>query len=198
VRVVGCALGCVVAVTLAGCGGSSTTKTVTVTAAAKAARVTGTTPSRSTTTVAATSPPLATRAGSVDGSPVTLSILSLNRSGLMVELTISLTTTVDKADVGGWFDDGIDEAVKGEGPGNLDGSNSLDGIFLVDTTDAKKYSVARDANNKCLCDDNLFLEGVTNAAPLELSAMFGAPPASVTAVNVFIPHYGTFVNVPLS
>ena len=162
-----------------------------------ATRVTGTTPAGSTTTAAAVSPPLATRAGTIDGSPVTLSIVSLERSGLTTELTISLTTTVNKVDIDGWFDDTIDESVKGEGSGNVDGSNSLDGIFLVDTTDAKKYPVARDSNNKCLCDDNLLYNGVSNTGPLLLSATFGAPPANVKTVNVFIPHYGTFVNVPL-
>ena len=127
-----------------------------------------------------------------------MSILSLVRSGLTVELTFEVSTTASSVGVGDWFDDGIDESVKGEGPGNLDGSNTVDGVFLVDGTDAKKYPVARDSNNKCLCDDNLFLKDVTNAAPMVLSATFGAPPAYVKAVDVFIPHYGTFANVPLS
>jgi hypothetical protein len=35
-------------------------------------------------------PPLATRAGSVDQQPVTLSIVSLKRSGATVELTFEL------------------------------------------------------------------------------------------------------------
>lgn len=183
-------------IALAGCGGAST-KTVSVAAKPTATRVTGTTPSGATTTAVATAPPLATSAGSVDGVPVTLSILSLKRSGLVSELTFSLSTTADKADVGNWFDDTIDESVKGEPRGNVDGANSLDGIFLVDASDAKKYPVARDSNNKCLCDDNLFLQDVTNAGPLVLSATFGAPPANVKAVNVFIPHYGTFANLPL-
>jgi hypothetical protein len=187
----------VVAVAVAGCGGSTTTKTVTVTAKPTTARVTGTTPGGTTTTTVAPSPPLASRTGTIDKEPVTLSIVSLKRSGTTAELTLSLSTTGSQSvTVGDTFDDGVAETITG---GNaLSGVYTLDGIYLIDTTNSKKYPVARDSNNACLCDSNLLGPALTSAAPMFLSATFGAPPTTVTAVNVFIPTFGTFVNVPIS
>jgi hypothetical protein len=180
---------------LAGCGGSTTTKTVTVAAKPVTARVTGTTATGGTTSATVTSPPLATRTGTIDKAAVTLSIVSLKRSGTTVELTMSLSTTSSQGvTVGTTFDDGVAENVTG---GNaLSGVYTLDGIYLIDATNSKKYPVARDSNNACLCDSNLLDPNLTSAAPLFLSATFGAPP--VAAVDVFIPTFGTFVNVPIS
>lgn len=195
-RVVGFVAVGLVAVAVAGCGGASTTKTITVTAKPATTRVTGTTPT-GTTTATVASPPLATRTGTIDKEPVTLSIVSLKRSGTTAELTLSLSTTGSQSvTVGDTFDDGIAETVTGGT--TLSGAYTLDGIYLIDTTDSKKYPVARDSNNACLCDSNLLGPDLTSAAPMFLSATFGAPPTTVTAVNVFIPQFGTFVNVPIS
>jgi hypothetical protein len=183
------------AAALAGCGGSTKTKTVTVTARPVTTRVAGTTPT-GTTTATVTSPPLATRTGTIDKEPVTLSIVSLKRSGTTLELTLSLSTTSSQSvTVGDTFDDGVAETVTGGT--TLSGAYTLDGIYLIDTTDSKKYPVARDSNNACLCDSNLLGPDLTSAAPMLLSATFGAPPTTVTAMDVFIPQFGTFVNVPL-
>jgi hypothetical protein len=197
VRIPVSALAGVVVVALAGCGGS--TKTVTVTAKPTTTRVTGTTAGGATTTAAVASPPVASRDGSVDQEPVTLSILSLKRSGATVELTFELTldkTASQHAQVAGAFDDGEYEKVTSPGASGLSGVNTLDGIFLIDTADAKKYPVARDSYNQCVCDINLANTFVDAGAPVLLSATFGAPPSN--AVNVSIPGYGTFVNVPIS
>lgn len=183
-------------IALASCGGS--TKTVTVKAKPVTARVTGTTPSGTTTSATATSPPLATRAGQVRGQPVTLSIVSLNRTSATVELTIELTTTSsDDIQIADTFDDELNETITAPGATDLSGADTLDGIYLIDTVGAKKYPVARDSYNQCLCDTGLDNTYMTSAAPLFLSATFGAPPVSVNAVDVFIPHFGTFANVPL-
>lgn len=194
VRIPAFALAGVVAIAVAGCGGS--TKTVTVTAKPVTTRVTGKTPT-GTTTATVTSPPLATRTGTIDKEPVTLSIVSLQRSGTTVELTMSLSTTSSQSvTVGATFDDGVAQNITG---GNaLSGIYTLDGVYLIDTTNSKKYPVARDSNNACLCDSNLLGPNLTSAAPMFLSATFGAPPTTVTAVDVFVPTFGTFANVPIS
>jgi hypothetical protein len=186
-----------VAIALAGCGGA--TRTVTVTAKPVTTRVTGTTASGATTTAAVPSPPVATRDGSVDEDPVTLSIVSLKRSGATVELTFELSldkSATEHAQVGGAFDDGEFEKVTSPGSTDISGGSTLDGIYLVDTTHAKKYPVARDSYNQCVCDINLSDTFVNYGAPVFLSATFGAPP--VNSVNVSIPGYGTFANVPIS
>lgn len=195
VRIPVSALAGVVVIAVAGCGGS--TKTVTVTAKPVTTRVTGTTPSGSTTTATVTSPPLATRLGTVGGDPVTLSIVSLKRTGATVELTFSLSTTsTDRPAVDQTFDDGEYEKITSPGASDISGGSTLDGIYLIDATHAKKYPVARDSYNQCLCDTNLIGTYVYAGSSLFLSATFGAPP--VNSVNVFIPDYGTFVNVPIS
>jgi hypothetical protein len=185
------------AVALAGCGGS--TKTVTVAAKPTTTRVTGTTASGATTTAAVVSPPVATRDASVDQEPVTLSIVSLKRSGATVELTFELSldkTASGHAQIASAFDDGEFEKVTSPGATDISGGDTLDGIYLVDTADAKKYPVARDSYNQCVCDINLSGTFVDAGAPVFLSATFGAP--SADSVNVSIPGYGTFVNVPIS
>lgn len=192
-----CLASCLAAVALAGCGGT-TTKTVTVAPAATTTHATGTTPSGNTTTTATVSPPLATRAASIDHQPVTLSIVDLKRSGTTAELTIQLSTkSSEQAQVADTFDDGIFQKIATPDASSIAGGDSLDGIYLIDTTNSKKYPVARDSNNACLCDTDLSDAFVANSAPMFLSATFGVPPPTVKAVNVFTPHYGTFVNVPI-
>lgn len=199
-RVRACAVVAVLSVAaLAGCGGSTKTKTVTVTAKPVATRAAGTAASGTKTTVGATSAPLATRLGTVAHDPVRLSIDSLERSGTTSELTFSLTTTAtDNVQIGSTFDDGVDEKVTAPGATILSAANTLDGVYLIDTADGRKYPLARDSYGQCLCDTALDSAYLTSAAPMVLSATFGAPPSYVHAVNVFIPTYGTFVNVPIS
>lgn len=196
-RVRASALAGMMAVALAACGGT-TTKTVTTSASPSkttTTHVAGTTPTGTTTTAAAA--PLASRTGNVDNIPVTFSIVSLKRAGSTVQLTFSLTTkSSDRAQVGSAFDDGLFEKITSPGASTVSGADSLDGIYLIDSTNRKKYLVGRDSQNACICDSDLGNGFVGDSAPLFLSATFGAPP--VSAVDVFVPHYGTFANVPIS
>jgi hypothetical protein len=74
---------------------------------------------------------------------------------------------------------------------------SLNGIYLVDAAHGQKYLVARDADGRCLCDVDLSDTWVESDAPLNLSATFGPPPPGVHSIDVFVPHFGTFADVPL-
>jgi hypothetical protein len=193
-----------VALLAAGCGGSSgDTKTVTV---APAPTFTGqaTTPSGTATTPAASSAPaLAAREGNVNDIPVRLEIIELKRSGSTVALSLRLSTTSDRrAQVADTFDDGIFQAtgknrVSDNPTAEVRNADSVDGIALIDAKNARKHLVGRDAEGNCLCDVDLGRGFVTSDGPLLLSATFGAPPADVQAMDVFVPHYGTFKNVPL-
>lgn len=197
--VVGLLLVCVV---IAGCGGSGSTKTVTV---GSSAAQSGTTTAPASTTGAGapaskTGPALASRDGLVDKQPVTLQIAELKRSGSTTALTLRLQEgpgAGTTAQVAGTFDDGLFEKQTGNGATSISGGSSLDGVFLIDAKNRKKYLVGRDPTGACACESNLSTAFVGKSAPLLLSATFGVPPPDVRAVDVFVPHFGTFKDVPL-
>jgi hypothetical protein len=184
-----------------GCGGDGETKTVTVGAVQAQ-------PEPRTTTGAATTPAgepapsggpaLVSRTGTIDGQRVTLEIAELKRSGATTALSLRLTTDTDeRAQVGGTFDNGVFDKSTSRDASSIAGGSTLDGVFLIDTTSRKKYLVGRDSENNCACDGDLGSAFVDPDGPLTLSATFGAPPAGVDAVDVFIPRFGTFKDVPL-
>ena len=195
--------GCVL---LSGCGGDGETKTVTVGGAGGAPQ---TQPAPRTTTGAVPTTPtgepaasdgraLASRVGTIDGVRVTLEIAELKRSGATTALSLRLTTDADdRAQVADTFDNGTYEKSRSPDAASISGGSTLDGVYLLDTKNAKKYLVGRDAENNCACDGDLGGAFVHSEAPLTLSATFGAPPADVQAVDVFVPRFGTFKDVPL-
>lgn len=190
-----------VCVVIAGCGGSGSTKTVTVgTSAARSGTTTAPASTTGARAPASTGPVLASRDGLVDKQPVTLQIAELKRSGSTTALTLRVQegpgagTTAQVAET---FDDGLFEKQTGNGATSISGGSSLDGVFLIDAKNRKKYLVGRDPTGACACESNLSTAFVGKSAPLLLSATFGAPPADVRAVDVFVPHFGTFKDVPL-
>ncbi len=188
---------------LAGCGGDGETKTVTVGDAGAGARTqtprtTGaaTTPAGDPAT--ADGPALASRTGTIDGVRVTLEIAQLQRSGQTTALSLRLTTDGDKrAQVSSTFDNGTFDKSRSKDASSIIGGSTLDGVFLVDTKNSKKYLVGRDTENNCACDVDLGGAFVNPDGPLTLSATFGAPPADIEAVDVFVPQFGTFKDVAL-
>ena len=144
---------------------------------------------------------LASREGQIDGDAVRLDITELRRSGSTTALTFELTVGEPRAgedepsaQVGTTFDDGVGEATGGKGQDSF----TLDGVSLVDAENRKRHLVARDSEGVCVCDGGLSGTFVKPGAPVVLSATFGAPPADVDAVDVVIPKFGTFKDVPLS
>lgn len=187
-------------VVLAGCGGSSETKTVTVGATSTAAPETTSGAAAATgPTGATTAPAIASRQGNVDGVATTFEIAGLARAGGTTTLTIRLSTSEEgtRAQVAGSFDDGIFQKSTARDANSIIGGQTLDGVYLVDGKNRKKYLVGRDADNLCTCDTELSDAFVTSKAPVTLSAVFGAPPDDVRAVDVFVPRFGTFKDVPL-
>ena len=146
---------------------------------------------------------LATREGQIDGDPVRLDVVELKRSGETTALNLRLTVAEDagsdsniSAQVAGTFDDGIFQRIRGGT--STSGGSSLDGISLVDNRNRKRYLIGRDERGACVCDADLGSAFVKPGAPLLLSATFGAPPRDVDALDVVIPRFGTFKDVPLS
>lgn len=107
------------------------------------------------------------------------------------------TTAEDRVQVGSELDDGIFQESTAPDADSIIGGSTLDGVYLVDGTNRKKYLVGRDARNLCTCDSDLGSAFVAVDAPVTLSATFGAPPPDVRAVDVFVPRFGTFKDVPL-
>jgi hypothetical protein len=73
---------------------------------------------------------------------------------------------------------------------------SVGGISLIDPVNKKKYLVARDSENTCLCS-----RGLNHVAPgerLNVWAKFPAPPDDVQKINVSIPHFSPADDVPIS
>lgn len=143
---------------------------------------------------------LAGRDGQIDGQAVRLDIIDLRRSGATAALTfqLSMPDAMDDssgsglgAQVGQTFDDGV---ATGESP---DALSTLDGVSLIDTKNAKRHLAGRDASGLCVCDANLNGVFVEAAAPVALSATFAAPPPDVQQMDVVIPRFGTFKDVPL-
>jgi hypothetical protein len=139
---------------------------------------------------------IATRKGMIDSEAVQLAITQLQRAGATTSLGIRLTTYSGyPIHVGAVFDDGETQPIRGSD--SAANGSSLDGIYLVERTRAQKYLVARDSDNRCICDAGLDHTAFDGGAPLTLSATYGAPPPDVPAVDVVIPRFGTFANVPL-
>ncbi|TXK43367.1 lipoprotein [Nonomuraea sp. C10] len=77
---------------------------------------------------------------------------------------------------------------------------SVSGVSLIDPVNAKRYRVARNGTDdkaECVCSGTQgeFLEKDESAS---LYAVFAAPPADVTKVNIEMPQIGVFTDVPIS
>ena len=182
-------------VIFAGCGMTETTneRSAPAAVAAATAPATNSTPAPIPATPDQSSPPIAgrltpSRSGwrsHTSGARVRPPSL-----GIRVISDSYLWGSVDRA-----FDDGIVQPIRGSD--SKENGFSVDGIYLIDPRHAQKYLVARDADNRCICDVDLSDSGFAKQRPLNLSATYGAPAADVQSVDVFVPHFGTFSDVPL-
>lgn len=182
---------------IVGCGGGST-KTVTANGSTQPATVSQTTSTGASTSTSptASTASLANAQSSWDDNTARLDIVKLQRSGGVTTLNVRLTNEdaegSNSLQVNALFDDGI---AQGNDRSAVD---TMDGISLIDATNRKKYLAARDSSGACACDTDLGSTFVEAGQSVNLSATFGAPPPAVRTVNVFVPHFGTFKDVPIS
>jgi hypothetical protein len=73
---------------------------------------------------------------------------------------------------------------------------SVGGISLIDAVNKKKYLVARDSEDTCLCSRGV--NSVGAGERLNVWAKFPAPPDDVQKINVAIPHFSPADDVPIS
>ena len=189
------AAACAVAL-LGGCGGEET-KTVTVREGA-----TATSPSTATDGGApapAEVPSLVEGRGASSGRAFTFRIVELRRSGATVVLNARLIAEpgVERGiRVAGLFGDGLRQELEG-GDGN-EPADVFDGVALIDAQNRRKYLVARDADGRCVCSNELSDVTAEPGVPVGLTATLGAPPSGVTRVDVVVPNVQTFAGVPLA
>lgn len=73
---------------------------------------------------------------------------------------------------------------------------SIGGIHLIDPVGKKKYFVARDSENTCVCSQKL--KDIAQGSRVNLWAKFPAPPDDVQKISIVIPHVSPMDDVPLS
>ncbi|TDE27397.1 hypothetical protein E1295_43135 [Nonomuraea mesophila] len=114
-------------------------------------------------------------------------ITALKRQGRTVSLNWTVTTL-----------DGKVNLHNGMSGSPLD--YTVSAVSLIDPVNAKRYRVARNGTGEdaeCVCSgtQGQFLEKGDSST---LYAVFAAPPADVTKINVEMPMFGVFTDVPIS
>ena len=138
---------------------------------------------------------IASRTATIDDADLELAIMHLDRSGATVSLGLKLSgahtyySRVDRI-----FDDGQVQPIRNSD--SRENRFSVDGIYLLDRVHGRKYLVARDPDGHCICDAGLAGAKLSEGS-MDFGATYGAPPPDVTAVDVVVPRFGTFANVPL-
>jgi hypothetical protein len=164
-------------------GGSTPTPTATETATAP--------PEETAAATATPSEAVAVKEVTIDGKPVRLELVSLRRTGELTELELRLTNAQDPDEASG---ETFQASGLFDGP-ETDDEDTLDGIYLVDPVNRKKYPVAKDSEGMCVCSDSSGLLAAGDETAL--TATFGAPPEDVTQVDVSVPEFGTFRDVAI-
>ncbi|MEU4510683.1 lipoprotein [Nonomuraea wenchangensis] len=114
-------------------------------------------------------------------------LTGLKRQGRTATLTWVVTALDGKVNVH-----------NGLGTGTLD--FTVSGVALIDPVNAKRYRVARNgtgADAECVCSgtQGQFLK---KGEASTLYAVFAAPPADVSTINVEMPGIGVFTDVPIA
>ena len=136
--------------------------------------------------------------GSIDGGRVRFILTELQRSGPTVILNARLEPAdpaADRLQVSSTFDDGTFQDLEA---GATEPGDVFDGVALIDPEGRKKYLVARDETNRCVCTNGLSSAFVRADAPVELTATLSAPPPGVTQVDLVVPRFETLRDVPLA
>ncbi|MET8001536.1 hypothetical protein [Nonomuraea glycinis] len=121
------------------------------------------------------------------GGTARADVTVLKRQGKTITLNWTLTVV-----------DGEVNMHNGMGSATLD--YSVSGVSLIDPVNAKRYRVARNGTGsdaECVCSDTQG-EFLKKGQTVTLYALFAAPPADVTKVNIEMPMIGVLTDVPIS
>ncbi|WP_336207846.1 hypothetical protein [Nonomuraea sp. LPB2021202275-12-8] len=128
-----------------------------------------------------------TKVASGDGGTARADVTVLKRQGKTITLNWSVTVVEGAVNMHNGMSDGVLRYTVG-------------GVSLIDPVNAKRYRVARNGTGpdaECVCSETqgeFLKEGQT----LSLYAVFAAPPADVTKINIEMPMIGVFTDVPIS
>jgi hypothetical protein len=100
--------------------------------------------------------------------------------------------------VGGFFSDGVAQKAENGEIAPSESSGSADGAYVIDAANSKRYLPARDPEGNCVCSAGGNSIFVASGDATAFQATFKAPPDAVAAVDVSIPHVGTFSNVAIA
>lgn len=170
--------------------------TVAESSTAVTSTTSATTATAATTSSAAPPPATATAPATVgiasadgDTPGITVAVKELKRSsGDTVSLKFVITNGSDKR-LGIGYDFGDPDHHIGD-------YDSVGGITLLDPVGKKKYFVARDSNNKCVCSQGL--KDISPGSSTNGWAKFPAPPLGVDKISIVIPHFAPMDDVPIS
>lgn len=137
--------------------------------------------------------PVGSRKGSTSEGPAVLTIYAVSRADRLITVNFSLTldaSAAEKFQVSDFFADENYDASDGEG-------HSVDGVQVLDTKNAKLHQVASDGAEHCVCSRGLSAAFIAPGQTMLFTATYGAPPEDVTTVDLQVPHFGTFSDVPV-
>jgi hypothetical protein len=177
---------------------------------AAAAPSTAPSPTPSTTTSAPASPAtdapvqtLASRDFTVTGTysqtrvRMRLSVTELKRRGDLLDLTATLTNLEqDRSKDLRWQ---VGSRFAGSYRKDLESTDgAFSGSVLTDVAGKKRYLVAADSANACVCTVQLSSTFVGAGQTVDLNATYAAPPATTTKLDVAIASLGNFRDLPVS
>ena len=128
------------------------------------------------------------RASRVAGVPLRMDIALARRTGRTVTLDLRLRSTA--AHGGPAF--GVNWQFSAD-----QSEEDVSGVYLVDPTTGRKLSPRRDAHGTCICTDDGYSIEVAPGGTTMLTASFPGPSPLAHAVDVVVPHFGAFRDVPL-
>ncbi len=137
---------------------------------------------------------LGTRDSGKEGVTVTLNSVVANEGTMTVNFSMHNDQESGNIQVKDRFNNGIRDAESSQGSAD---TFSADGVYVI-TPEKKRYLVGRDADGICACSGNLSNAFVNEGSSMTFSAVFAAPPADVTTVDVHIPTVGAFTDVELA
>ena len=135
--------------------------------------------------------PVVSRPGSFDKDRVVATLYPVRRTGE----TASVNLYVAAQDPDGTF-----MLLNSLGDGNTETSSkaltSVDGVRLVDPVAKKAYLPAVTSDGQCVCSPDDGATGEVRSS-VWVTVTFAAPPAQLTIINVTVPTFGTFTDVPI-
>ncbi len=190
-----------VLVAAAGCSTSEQAPAPAVTPAAVASPRTGIVQGTPPPAAAAAAPAGAAPAGAAPAGAAPIATADGEASGMRVEVTELKRGSGGTLNLKFAMINGTDKPHDfsynyGDGSQGATDYNAIGGVHLIDQVGKKKYFVARDSENKCVCS-----QGVSTVPPggrVNLWAKFPAPPDDVAVISIVVPHFSPMDDVPLS